>query len=214
MAWLAWQIENTQVSATCWLYAGMQSLANGLALVANALIGGVNVIARALILVVLDIQGLALWAWYGFELTRMQWWAAEDFFAGVLAFFTWIGQAIGAVFVFIGNFIGMLGALVASLLGLAGWVIGLLGQLIGSVLKATTWSPQPTVAGMLTIQASAPPMPTPLQGTSTIYCALRGMLDGMLASKLAWTMYLLYALAYVGFVYWASRFFANGERSA
>ena len=167
---------------------------------ANALILGVNAIARMLILWLLDIRGLALWLWYGLELFRALWWSLGDFFAGVTGFFVWIGQAIGAVFAWIGQFIGMLGSLVSALLGMVGWVIGLLGQLIMTVQQAT--------------QSSDLPTPAPLQATSTIYCALRGMLDGLLDSEIRWGMYLLYALAYIGFVYWASRFFSSGERSS
>lgn len=200
LAWLAWQFENTQVSATCWMFAGLQHGANALAVVANALILGVNAIARMLILWLLDIRGLALWLWYGLELFRALWWSLGDFFAGVMGFFVWIGQAIGAVFAWIGQFIGMLGSLVSALLGMVGWVIGLLGQLIMTVQQAT--------------QSSDLPTPAPLQATSTIYCALRGMLDGLLDSEIRWGMYLLYALAYIGFVYWASRFFSSGERSS
>jgi hypothetical protein len=206
LAWLSWQIENTAVGMVCWGFAGIQQLANGMAITANAFILGVNVTCRALLLGLLDIQGLALWTWYGFELLRGQWWNTEDFFNAVQSFLTWVQQAFWAVLTFVGQFIGMVGNIVAAVIGMLGWVVGFLGEIIGEAIQATTW----TTTGQ---QLATPATPAPLSATSTIYCGLRGILDGIHDSKFGFAMYLFYALAYVGFVYWASRFF-SGERSA
>lgn len=206
IAWLSWQIENTQVAATCWTFAALQHMANILVTIGNALLLGVNATYRALLLGLLDIRGLALWAWYGIELLRSQWWTAEDMSRAAQNFLSWLAQAFLAVLTFIGQFIAVVVRITGAIVGMLGWLLGFVGSLIGEALQATTWTP----TGQ---QLAIPPTPAPLSSTSTIYCALRGALDGIHDSQFGWALYLGYALAYVGFVYWASRFF-SGERSS
>ncbi len=189
ISWLAWRISELLRILICWLLNMLAMLADLLISLINTLVDGLN-----------GVWKLLLWMWFGIQswLGALYYLLADvaDVLGMLLPLINLIIAMIIDLLELVGEVIrailSLLGLIISSVLGLLGWVGG-----IGIGLWLVFWG---GISG-----SSIPPQ---LQQTSILYQIVRGAGEGWRDSPAGWILVLLWALAYVWFVVWMSRFFS------
>ena len=193
---LAWLIRQQFNQLVCVLVSLLQALANGLASGANAVLIGINQAWRFAIFTWLTIRAWLLAAWYLVELFRDSihqvetWLFTLQLYVGVL-----VSLAL-TIIALVGQLVGQLVSIALELGNVIGWFGGLLLGFITAVLTA--------------LQGTS--VPEQLESTHPIYQIVRGMGEGVLDSSVVWAVQLLWASAYVAFVYWLAKFLTAGDQ--
>jgi hypothetical protein len=193
--WLAWKIGAIMRDLVCILLTLFQFLANVLADVINAILSAFNWFWRLLIFCWLTVRGWFYALWWLLELLRAVW---QSVYYWLLWLWEWI-QAIWAVLlevlIVIGNVLLLLLNALLALFGILAWIGGLLLGVILGILGA--------------FEVGSHTTPALLVDTHPIYRYLRGALEGFRDSRVGFILYLAWAMAYVGFVFWMGKFLAE-----
>ena len=194
ISWLAWQVSEIARNLLCWLLAMLQMLATFLLGAANMLIYGVNALLKMAVLIWLSLRAWFFAAWSMFESMRELLWLLGAGLEGLQAFGQLILDVLLLIIGLIGRIIVLLGMLAMAIIGIVGWIGGfVLGFWIAlqAAMTGTT-------------------VPVQLSDTHIIYRGTRGVLEGVIASDIGWTLYVLWGMAYVAFVTWLARFLSVG----
>lgn len=195
--WLAWQIGEIIRQLMCWLLSMLALLASMLSTIANSLIYGVNALFKMLVLIWLSLKAWFESAWLLAELIRELLGGIQAGLAGLAEFGRLVLDVSMLILGLIGRIVVLLGTLSMTLIGMIGWIGGLV---LGFWLQ-------------LQVALSASSVPVQLAETHVIYRGTRGVLEGLRDSALGWIFIALWAMAYVAFVTWISRFLSTGEAS-
>jgi hypothetical protein len=192
ISWLAWRISELLRILICWLLSMLAMLAAFLATIGNLIVAGINGLWKMLIFLWLSFQ-----AWFiGLYYLLVDIWAAVislagqlgPFLAVVLLIIGFFGQLVADVF-------GLLGLVIGSIIGLLGWIGGIALGMMQSII----------------IALSGTTIPTQLSDTHIVYLMVRGGLEAWRDSAAGWILYVLWALCYVWFVMWLSRFVSSAS---
>ena len=193
ISWLVWQMGELLRQLLCWLLSMLATLAAMLAMLANVVVSGINALWKILVFLWLSLQEWFLALWYLIDDTFSLINAALSGLAAYLAIF---GVLISIFIELIGGVLQLLGLLIGSVLGLLAWIGGLtigMFQLIIAALRGTA-------------------VPIELQDTSIVYLVVRGGLEAWRDSPYTgWMIYLFWALCYLGFFLWISRFMSSSQ---
>lgn len=195
--WLAVAIENLFINLICWLLSMLQIVANMAAGIANRFIYFVNQLWKFLIFSWLALRAWLYGSWAIVELLR-------DFFQQVEQFLLTLGAWLAVLLDLFLTALSLAGQLLLVLLQLGLTALNLLGWVGGLVLG---------LAASIVLQFQAPTIPSQLQDTHIVYLLTRGALEAMRDSAVGWLLRLCYAMAYVGFVVWLSRFLSGGKEA-
>lgn len=192
--WLAWRFTQLVNDILCFLLNLAQFFANLFATGLNLIAYAINGIWRFFISTWLMTRDAFYRLWALFE-------AMRDAFGAMIGWLAAIGAFLGAIWDFIVVALGLVGDLMllllrfaGILLGSVGWMVGLLFGPLGAILSALTGVTSP-------VQMTADSNP--------IYEAVRGLGEALVASSFGWLLYLSWALAWIGFVYWAAKFMSS-----
>lgn len=191
ISWLSWQVGEYIRQLICWLLWMLGQLAAILATALNYIIAGINGLWKLLVLTWLSLREYFYALWGILE-------ALRDALGGLQWLGEWIAflwEMILLAFQTIGMILMLLWQLLSIILGLIGWVGGLTLSLIITLIGAL---------GGTTI-------PTQLSDTHIVYRLVRGGLEAFRDSPIGWIMWLLWGLAYIGALMWASRYFSGGK---
>ena len=189
--WLAGAIEDIVRTLLCWMLSIASTMACWLTSAINTMIAAINTGFRLLIFLWLSGKAAAIGiSFYVIELLRSSIAGLDTFMAYVSAWLSTLLDIFMTVMGIAASFGTLLLELVGALLGLFGWIGGMAFDLIMSIMLA-----------LQDVQT-----PAPLADTHPIYEMTRGALDAINDSAYHWLMYLLYAMAYVGFISWLARF--------
>lgn len=193
--WLVWHIIRQFLNLICWLFIIAQWLVTTLQHFANALIMMANRMWQFFLFAWLTIRQwlYALWGWLGLARDFFVW--AQQAMVYLWAWLVAIYEVVLVVLAMIGEFVQLLLDLVLGLLGLLGWVAGLnIGVMLDilAALQGTT-------------------VPTQLEDEHGAYYIMRGILDALHDSQLAWVLYLAYGLCYIAFITWMARFLPSAR---
>jgi hypothetical protein len=204
VAWLAYNWQRTTLGLLCWIAAFTQHVVNFGALAMNLIIGALNTLWRLGLFVWLYGSWLAVeWGTYLYEVQRELLWDLRDGWQIVANWFAQLAQAGADVLAFVGQWITLLGQVVMAGLGWLGWLGGLIMTAAYEMVRALGWLPGgqgPTVG-----------VPDALAGTYPLYCGVRGVVDGLHASQIGWALTVMYAMAYIGWFLWLSRFLSASK---
>lgn len=201
IGWLSANIETYTLSAVCWGGYYLQVMANGISNAINLVLGAINGAWRMLIFGWLTIRNWILSGWYVVELAR-QWWFTVE------AIIIIIRQVIETAWAAFSQFLSFIGQVVLLVVQAAlivingiGWLIGLIVPAILLLFQAIGWSDAPAV-----------PVPVQLAVEERYYCATHGVLRGFITSNYTnWIFIILFALVYIGFIFWLSRFLSDAR---
>jgi hypothetical protein len=196
ISWLAWQVSELWRLLICWLLSMLQMLANFLAVVANLVVAGLNGLWRLLIWLWLNAKAIFLAGWNLFEEIRAALAVGIDL-SWLAAWLQLIIDLILLALDLIGQVSQMALQLFLVLIGLISWVGGLALILTGSILGAL----------------SGTTVPVQIEGTHPVYYMVRGSLDALFDSQVAWLVYLTVAFIYGAFFTWFARFIGAGANS-
>lgn len=206
IAWLAYSFDLTMMGLTCWIAAFLQEFVNFVAWISNLAIGAVNLIWRLMLYGWLYANWLVVeWGVYLYEMQRDLLWDLRDGLQIASDFFTWLWDGLLAILSMLGQLVLLLVQMVMAGLGWLGWLGGMIIAVISPIFSAIFWTP----TGQLS--SGMPAVPGPLATTYPLYCGVRGALDGLHDSQIGWVLYLMYAMAYIVFVMWLSRFLSSAK---
>lgn len=193
ISWLAWRISDLLRILICWLLSMLAILAAFLTTFANSIIIGINGVWKILIFLWFSFQAWFLSIYY----------LMIDLLSAIGAGIAILSQILSIMLLVISislemmvRVLGMLGLIVRAILGLLGWVGGMTIGMFSAILLAL----------------SGTAVPTQLVDSSPIYFILRGSLEAIRDSSFGWLLYLMWGMAYVGAVYWLSRFMSNSKQ--
>lgn len=192
ISWLAWRISELLRILICWLLMMLAWVASFLAALANVIVAGINGIWRLMLLF-----------WFAFQAWMSAlYYLIEDLVGAAYAIRDGVVWLIDLILLLIGIAGDMLGMTLSQIAMLAELIFGALGWIVGISV------------GMLSQIATAmggADVPVQLSDTNEVYRALRGFLEGIQASALGWVLLLFWGAAYVGFVYWLTRFLSSSS---
>lgn len=193
--WLAWAIRAVVRELLLTLFWVGQYGVNFLALAINAVLGGVNGLWRLGVVSWLGFKSMFLGLWMLFEDMR-SWLAALAAYpkAWILAIFDIFTMVLGII----GQILEMLLAMIMGILGLLGWILGLIISLI--VLIVTQFT-----------STAAPPA---LTAESDYYFMVHGILRGVVDSRIGWLVVLVWAMCYLGTVFYIASYFSRSESAS
>lgn len=195
--WLAWHIGRWFLWLVCWLLLLFNHLARMLTDFANLLVSVANFFWRLGLFIWLSLGQWAAAFWSFLALAREVFIWGQAALAWLLAWLDVLGHLLLLALTLAGQLVLLLLDMLASILGLLSWIGGLAIGLILAIIAALQGT---TLPGQLADQHA-------------VYYMLRGILDAIHDSLLAWLMYLMYGLAYVAFVFWLSRFLPSAKES-
>jgi hypothetical protein len=191
ISWLAWRISELLRILICWLLSMLAYVAMFFEVLVNIVVGGINGLRKLLLLFWFALQAWAT-AIYLLLIDLLDAiWAGLAMLGLILSI---ILPVLSVILSLIGLILGTLGQFVAQILGVLGWLVGISISLFLAVLAA--------IGGT--------EVPTQLVDTYVIYSLLRGGLEGIRDSWFGFVLMLLWALAWIWFVYWISDFFSHG----
>lgn len=195
ISWLAWQISEIARLVICWLLSMLARLASFLASAANALIFGVNSLFKILVFTWLTLRVYFVAAWGLLESMRWLLYLVASGLAGLADQGRLLLELLALLAGFIGQLLALLGQIAIVLLGILGWIGGLVLGFFGQLQLAFTGTT----------------VPVQLSSSHVIYRATRGVLEGVRDSDIGWVFIVLWAMAYVALITWASRFLSAGK---
>ena len=193
ISWLAWRMGELLRILICWLLSLLAILASFLETLVNVIVAGINGLWKMLLF---------------FWISIMAWFAAFyalviDLLAAILAGFAIVGEIFSIILLviwialeMIGRVLGMLGEIVGQILGVLGWIGGVSIGMIVAIFEAL----------------GGTSVPTQLTTSYVVYQLLRGVLEGIVDSWLGWVIALMWALTYIGFVFWLTRFLSSSQQ--
>lgn len=191
---LIWHLRDLYRQLICFLLNMLQIMLNGLSALINVVLRGLNGIWRLLVFIWSTVRVWLYNAFYLFEIFRDMWRGIEQFIILVNA---WLTAAL---------------AIILQALGLIAALVVLIGRFVLSLLGAIGWIGAIAIGTLLAIiaQMRGNTVPVQLSDTHPAYLVMRGLLDSFLDSWFGWLFILIFAMAYVAFIFWMSRFL-NGN---
>jgi hypothetical protein len=201
ISWLSGGIWSMIQKLTCWLLFMLKIAMDIVAVIANVFLGFVNQLWRLLIFTWLSFRSfiLALWSLLQYTL---------DLVSALLIYVFWILEFIRTILVFllelivlVVNLVLLITAVMWRIIALVGWLIAMMLGAISLLLDALI---QPDGSGSVASYAMPAPL-TEIQG-HPILLGVRGIQEGILASKAGWMVTMLHVMAWIGFFVWIVKF--------
>lgn len=196
ISWLSWQIGELFRVLICWLLNIVQMLANIIAGAVNAIIAGINGIWKMIVLTWLSLRAYFYAVWEMLEWFRAGW-------SGLIQALGWLAPWI--------EFIWEMAILAAQTIGM---VILMLGQLAGVVIGLIGWIGAVTLEFIIAVLSAlnGAVVPPQLSDTHIVYYLVRGGLEAFRDGPVtSWLLIVLWGLCWIGFLFWASRYFSGGR---
>lgn len=197
ISWLAWQISEIIRQLICWLLSMLALLAGILESAVNGIIFGINSLFKLLVLLWLTFKAWFLAFWELLEQIRAALLGLSSGLAGLAEFGRLVLEVIALVLLVLGRLLVLVGQLGMVIIGFLGWLGGLA---IGFFLT-------------LQLALSGTVVPSQLASTHPFFYAVRGLGEGWRDSGIGWTLPVLWAMAWMAFIYWLAKFFSIGDGS-
>lgn len=195
ISWLAWQIRELMRQLICWMFTMLQLLLDAAAAMINVIIAGLNALWKLLVVVWIGLRAWFYGFWEGLEWFRATLWGLLGYLELLWPILELIWQLVLFIGMLIADLIGLIWMLLSLALGFIGWIGGLaLGfwLLLLAAFRGTS-------------------VPLQLSDSNPVYWMVRGGLEAIIASPIAWMYWLCVALIYIGFIYWMARFLSAGR---
>jgi len=183
-SWMLKSIRNIFIWFICILFAIFQYLANWISIMINALIFILNFIWRSIIYIILILRGWFYSGWYLFERLRLFWQEILKSLALIGNYILILIEAIKSVFTILIASLSLIMQSIARLIGLIAYFLGFFGDFIISFLSALKGQTSP-IEIQMKYQKNGP----------FFYSFLRGVLDAIFSSEIAWMPNIVLALA-------------------
>jgi hypothetical protein len=193
LIWLGWKIKDVILDLVCLLLIIFQWLADFFATAINVVLAVLNTVWRFLIFAWLTIRMwvVGFWAFLG---------EARQFFVYVqqAAMLVWawlvaLGELVLVVLALLGQVVLFVLDTMLALIGVLAWLLGLTVGALAAILAA--------------LASEAPPVE--LDDTHAVYYMVRGVLDAILDSQLAFVVYVLVGYVYLNLLMWIARYFKS-----